>query len=82
MNHQLWDHLLLTASSIEELADAVDDKISRLSAQMETIDITYHRAFDPADAYKEFVAVTLCRAIHKALLTVSPEQQTKGFRIR
>lgn len=68
MNNEFWNHLLATATAIEELTAAEDDKNAiDINMQMDTIDFLYHRSFDPADAYPEYVATTLCRAINKAL---------------
>lgn len=64
MTNQLWDHLLATASAIEELATSNDKRMADIR---ESIEVAYHREFDPADTYTEYVAVTLCRALNKAL---------------
>lgn len=71
MNSRFWDQLLSMASSIEQLEGSDEEKKSQLIAQLETIDVLYHRQFDPADVYPEYVAVTLCRAISSALSTQS-----------
>lgn len=67
MSDQFWNHLLATASAIDGLATSGEDRLAEIGAQMESIEVLYQRAFDPADAYAEYVAVTLCRAINNAL---------------
>lgn len=67
MNNQLWDHLLATASAIDALAGPRDCTLADIRTHMETIEIAYDREFDPADCYAEYVAVSLCRAINRAL---------------
>lgn len=67
MNNQFWDYLLSIATAIEENSEANQDLFGQLSAQLDGIELLYHRKFDPVDAYEEFVTVTLCRAIAKTL---------------
>ena len=67
MNSRFWDHLLSMASSIEQFQGSEEERRNQLIAQLETIDVLYHRQFDPADVYPEYVATTLCRAISSAL---------------
>lgn len=67
MNKQFWDHLLVIATALEERAGTEDNQLPEVREKLESIGLVYHRAFDPADAYEEYVAVTLCRAIGQAL---------------
>ncbi|WP_416395322.1 hypothetical protein [Allohahella sp. A8] len=66
MNKQFWDFLLATALEIEEL-EAGEASSDRISALIETIDVAYKGAFDPADAYEAYVVTALCSALHKKL---------------
>lgn len=67
MNKQFWDQLLVTTSAIEAIADTEVDRLAKVHEQLESIENVYHRTFDPTDAYEEYVAVSLCRAINQAL---------------
>ena len=68
MNNQFWNNLLSISLSVEEIAKKNNaDALTELVAYLETIDITYQRTFDPADAYHEYVAVTLCRVVANTL---------------
>lgn len=65
MDAQFWNHLLTTATALETHSEPDDDTLTVLLGHMESIDVLYHRNFDPAEAYKEYVAVALCRAVSK-----------------
>lgn len=67
MNKAFWDHLLATATAIEECAGTEDRQLPEVREKLESIDLVYHRAFDPADSYEEYVAITLCRAVGQVL---------------
>lgn len=67
MNDAFWNHLLITATTIEELAQREDAPVAQMREHLESIEVVYERAFDPADAYAEYVAVTLCRSINRLL---------------
>ncbi|GAA3947002.1 hypothetical protein [Allohahella marinimesophila] len=66
-NKQFWDFLLSTALEVEALETTDDASLARIAALIETVDIIYKGAFDPADAYEEYVAAALCAALHKKL---------------
>ncbi|WP_448247292.1 hypothetical protein [Thalassotalea agariperforans] len=67
MNHILWDQLLSLSDDITNPKQSKDELRKLLITRLAAIDIAHERAFDPADHFEEYVAVSLCQAIKKVL---------------
>jgi hypothetical protein len=59
----IWDRLL---KLVDELNDR-DCTIENLEAHLLSIEEGFSSAFDPADHYAEYVAVTFCRALRQRI---------------
>ena len=67
MNHILWDQLLSLSDDITNPKQSKDELRKLIITRLTAIDIAHERAFDPADHFEEYVAVSLCQAIKKVL---------------
>lgn len=67
MDSQFWNHILTTATAIENISELESENLALLLEHLESIDVLYYRNFDPADTYQEYVAVALCHAVGKVL---------------
>ena len=66
-NTLFWNQLLLRSDAISDINPQAADAPEQLLAQLGTICEQFDRAFDPADAFEPYVAVTLCQALRRAL---------------
>ena len=67
MNHILWDQLLSLSDDITNPKQSKDELRKLIITRLTAIGIAHERAFDPADHFEEYVAVSLCQAIKKVL---------------
>jgi hypothetical protein len=66
-NTTFWNQLLMRSDSIADIDPAAADAKEQVIAQLATIGEQFDRTFDPADQFEEYVAVTLCQALQRAL---------------
>jgi hypothetical protein len=67
MNKIIWNQLLSVSDELNDSTQSKEEKIKLLIAQLESIEITHERSFDPAENFEEYVAVALCQSIKKVL---------------
>ena len=67
MNNIIWNQLLSVSDELNDSTQSKEEKIKLLIAQLESIEITHERSFDPAENFEEYVAVALCQSIKKVL---------------
>ncbi len=67
MNNVIWNQLLSVSDELNDAKQSKEEKIKLLIAQLESIEITHERSFDPAENFEEYVAVALCQSIKNTL---------------
>lgn len=67
MYRHFWDHIFVTAETINEVQHDTDNILEQVSVYLESIEAIFDREFDPAKAYEEFVTLFLCKALSRAL---------------
>lgn len=66
-NNVFWNQMLMRSDSIMDIDPNAPDALEQVRAQLNTIAEQFGRVFDPADQFEEYVAVTLCQALQRAL---------------
>lgn len=67
MNNVIWNQLLSVSDELNDAKQSKEEKIKLLIAQLESIEITHERSFDPSENFEEYVAVALCQSIKNTL---------------
>ncbi len=67
MNHIIWNQLLSISDKLNESDQSKENTKQMLIAQLESINVTHERSFDPAENFEEYVVVALCQAINNTL---------------
>ncbi|MFN3235894.1 MAG: hypothetical protein ACE37D_02425 [Pseudomonadales bacterium] len=59
-----WQNIL----NLIEAVEASEAPLNELSEQLASLDAIYHGAFDPVDAYPEYLTTKLCRTLESLAL--------------
>ena len=62
---QLWLRLLDLADSVKQATAGENAAVQDIIAELNTLAEVYDRQFDPADDFKEYVAIALVKSIAK-----------------
>ena len=69
---EFWNQLLVRREFIAAIDPASPQAHTQLEAQLATLAEQYDRAFDPADNFEAYVAISLCKTLASKVAALKP----------